>query len=183
VSNIKFSLLKTVTNNIVSLDHGHCWRLDFDPRTRTAKRTLAVHYARNLHLSHRLGHPRFLPKSRYPLSSSIHHFIRHLLPGTLVHWSITANLHSIALQGAETAVILGLGNSAYFVPSNVFITAQAPHYPVGFGTGLGLTAFALPVMLLLMFVFKKHSNNIDKKISALQPDEELEDQVDYKYVY
>jgi hypothetical protein len=66
---------------------------------------------------------------------------------------LTANLRGRALQGAGTAIILGFGNCANFVSSNVFITTQAPHYHVGFGTGLGLTAFALPVMGLLMFVF------------------------------
>lgn len=96
---------------------------------------------------------------------------------------LTANLRGRALQGAGTAIILGLGNCANFVASNVFITTQAPRYPVGFGTGLGITAFALPVMLFLMFVFERHNRNIDRKIVALRPGEELDDQVDYKYVY
>jgi len=69
------------------------------------------------------------------------------------------------------------------VASNVFITTQAPRYPVGFGTGLGLTAFALPVMALLMIVFARHNRNIDKKVAALPVGQELDDQVDYKYVY
>jgi cbb3-type cytochrome oxidase subunit 3 len=96
---------------------------------------------------------------------------------------LTANLRGRALQGAGTAVILGLGNCANLVSSNVFITTQAPHYPVGFGTGLGLTVFALPVMGLLMFVFSRHNKNIDKKAAALPIGQELDDQVDYKYVY
>lgn len=96
---------------------------------------------------------------------------------------LTANLRGRALQGAGTAIILGLGNCANFVASNVFITTQAPRYPVGFRTGLGITTFALPVMLLLMFVFSQHNKNIDRKIAALQPGQELDDQIDYKYIY
>ncbi|KAE9969976.1 hypothetical protein BLS_004856 [Venturia inaequalis] len=96
---------------------------------------------------------------------------------------LTANLRGRALQGAGTAIILGLGNCANFVASNVFITTQAPGYPVGFGTGLGITTFAFPVMLGLMFVFGRHNRSIDRKIAALRPGEELDNQVDFKYVY
>lgn len=96
---------------------------------------------------------------------------------------LTANLRGRALQGAGTAIILGFGNCANFVASNVFITTQAPRYPVGFRTGLAITVLALPVMLLLMMVFERHNQGIDRKIAALAPGEELDDQVDYKYVY
>jgi cyanate permease len=96
---------------------------------------------------------------------------------------LTANLRGRASQSFGTAVQLGLGNCANFVASNVFITTQSPRYPVGFGTGLGITAFSFPVMLFTMFVFIMHNRKIDRKMAALAPGEELDDQVDYKLVF
>jgi len=96
---------------------------------------------------------------------------------------LTANLRGKASQGVGAGIILGIGNCANFVSSNVFITTQAPRYPVGFGTGLGITILAIPVMLLLMFLFSCHNKKIDAKMAALKPGEELDNQVDFKYVY
>lgn len=96
---------------------------------------------------------------------------------------LTANLRGRAYQSFGTAILLGLGNCANFVSSNVFITTQAPHYPVGFGTGLGITTFAFPVMLLTIFLFIRHNKKIDEKRAALKEGEELDDQLDYKYVF
>lgn len=96
---------------------------------------------------------------------------------------LTANLRGRAYQSFGTAIQLGIGNCANFVASNVFITTQSPRYPVGFSTGLGITALSFPVMLLTIFLCVTHNKKIDRKRAALEPGEELDDQVDYKYVY
>ncbi|EXJ94470.1 hypothetical protein A1O1_02866 [Capronia coronata CBS 617.96] len=96
---------------------------------------------------------------------------------------LTANLRGRAYLSFGTAIQLGLGNCANFVSSNVFITTQAPHYPVGFGTGLGITCLSFPVMLLVIFLFIRHNKKIDRKLASLAPGEVLDDQIDYKYVY
>ncbi|KAH6652491.1 major facilitator superfamily domain-containing protein [Truncatella angustata] len=96
---------------------------------------------------------------------------------------LTANLRGRASQSFGTAIVLGIGNCANFISSNVFITTQLPRYPVGFGTGLGITALSLPVMLFTMAIFNYHNKRIDRKIAALQPGDVLDDQVDYKLVY
>jgi hypothetical protein len=93
---------------------------------------------------------------------------------------LTANLRGRVHQSFGTAIQLGLGNCANFVSSNVFITTQAPHYPVGFGTGLGITAFSFPVMLVVIFLFSRHNKKIAAREAA---GEVLDNQVDYKYVY
>lgn len=93
---------------------------------------------------------------------------------------LTANLRGRAYQSMGSAILLGLGNCANFVSSNVFITTQSPTYPVGFGTGLALTAIAFPIMLFLMFVFAKHNKDLEKKIAN---NEVLDDQIHYKYVF
>ncbi len=96
---------------------------------------------------------------------------------------LTANLRGKRYQSVGTAVLLGLGNCANFVSSNVFITKQAPHYPVGFGTGLGVTALALPIMAFVIIEFTRHNKKIEAKLAALAPGEQLDDQIDYKYVF
>jgi len=96
---------------------------------------------------------------------------------------LAANLRGRRYQSAGMAILLGLGNCANFVASNVFITRQAPHYPVGFGTGLGITLAAFPAMLLCMWLFMKNNKKVDQARAALQPGQELDDQVYYHYVY
>jgi hypothetical protein len=76
-----------------------------------------------------------------------------------------------------------IGNCANFVSSNIFITTQAPRYPVGFGVGLGITALSFPLMILVMFIVWTHNKKIDRKQAALGPGEQLDDQIDYKYVW
>jgi len=96
---------------------------------------------------------------------------------------MTANLRGRASIAFGTAIQFGFGNCANFVSSNVFITKQAPTYPAGFGTGVGITAFSFPLMLLAMFLFNKHNKKVDAKRAALAPGEELDDQVYFKYVF
>lgn len=121
--------------------------------------------------------------------TGVRYFAQFLISfGTFIQMPIyigilTANLRGRAANSIGTAILLGLGNCANFVSSNVFITTQAPKYPVGFGTGMGITAFAFPLMLILIFCFIKHNKKIDAKRAALAPGEELDDQVDYKYVF
>lgn len=50
---------------------------------------------------------------------------------------------------------------------------------MGFGVGLGITVFSFPLMLLMIFITLRHNKKIDARKAA---GEELDDQVDYKYV-
>ncbi|KAL3422835.1 transporter-like protein [Phlyctema vagabunda] len=95
---------------------------------------------------------------------------------------LTANLRGRAFQSFGTALQFGLGNCANFVSSNVFISKQAPRYPVGFGTGLGITVASFPLMLVTMTIFYLHNKKVRGKSAALAPGEELDDQTDYIYV-
>jgi hypothetical protein len=92
---------------------------------------------------------------------------------------LTANLRGRASRSFGTAIQLGLGNCANFVSWNIFITKQAPKYPVGFGTGLAITAFSFPVMLLVMVLFIMHNKKIEAKKAALGSDVELDEHEDY----
>ncbi|RDW91723.1 hypothetical protein BP5796_02888 [Coleophoma crateriformis] len=121
--------------------------------------------------------------------ASVRYFAQFLISfGTFVQMPLyigwlTANLRGQASQSFGTAIQLGIGNCANFVSSNIFITTQAPKYPVGFGVGLGLTSFSFFVTFVLLLTIYIHNNKIDAKKAALAPGEELDDQVDYKYVF
>jgi cbb3-type cytochrome oxidase subunit 3 len=93
---------------------------------------------------------------------------------------LTAILRGQAHQSLGTALQLGLGNCANFISSNIFISKQAPKYPVGFGTGLGIIVLRFPLVLVVMVLFWKHNRGIENRIAE---GEILDDQVDYKYVF
>lgn len=72
----------------------------------------------------------------------------------MVGWTID-NVSGSLKQGVATAVVIGLGNLANLVSSNVFITDQAPTYRTGFGTGLAsscLAGVAATVLLVGMWI-------------------------------
>jgi hypothetical protein len=120
--------------------------------------------------------------------ASVRYFVQFLISfGTFVQMPLymnllASNLRGRAYQSFGMVLQFGLGNCANFVSSNVFIAKQAPRYPVGFGTGLGITCLAFPLMLFTMAIFMRHNKKIDGKRAALAPGEELDDQIDYYYV-
>lgn len=120
--------------------------------------------------------------------ASVRYFAQFLISfGTFVQMPLyigwlTANLRGRASQSFGTAIQLGIGNCANFVSSNIFIATQAPKYQVGFGVGLGLTSFSFFITFVLMLTIYIHNKKIDTRTAALAPGEELDDQVDYKYV-
>jgi MFS family permease len=72
-------------------------------------------------------------------------------PVTIV-W-LNNNVSGHYKRGVAMAMQIGLGNSGGIVASNIFITDQAPYYPVGFGVSLGLVwvcGVAAVGMLLLL---------------------------------
>ncbi|KAF2644101.1 MFS general substrate transporter [Massarina eburnea CBS 473.64] len=96
-----------------------------------------------------------------------------------VSW-MTTNLRGRASIGVGTAIIMGLGNCANFVASNVFKKTEAPFYPTGFGTGLGLT-IAGAVFCLMHFGFLwLHNRRLEKKRGVHGG---VDDQVSYRYLY
>lgn len=108
--------------------------------------------------------------------------------GTFVQFPLTVswlqgNLRGRAYLAMGTAMALGLGNCANFIASNVFIADQSPKYPVGFGTGLGVTAAGMFLVLLTALTCKIHNKRLATKRSNNPNDASLwDDQVNYMYV-
>lgn len=93
---------------------------------------------------------------------------------------MTNNLRGRASIGVGTAIILGLGNCANFVASNVFIKKEAPFYPTGFRTGLGLTIAGGVICLIFVGILWLHNTKLDKKRREHGGED---NQKEYRYQY
>jgi hypothetical protein len=119
-------------------------------------------------------------------SSPVRYFAQFIISaGTFVAMPmyvglLTANIRGQAYKGVATAIILGVGNCANFISSNIFIKTQAPRYPSAFRTGVAITALCFPILAGTLFLFTRHNKKIEKKIAAGKV---LDDQREYKYVY
>lgn len=81
-------------------------------------------------------------------------------------------------QAVATAVQLGLGNGANFLSANVFIAKQAPKYPTGFATGLGVTVAGLVLCVGTILVLAI----LNRGRAGKRDSEGEEDGKDYRYV-
>jgi hypothetical protein len=105
--------------------------------------------------------------------------------GTFIQMAIatswmTNNLRGRASTAAGTAMILGLGNCANFVAANVFIKDEAPYYPKGFSTGLGLTIAGAAACFIYLGLLRWHNQKMDRKRREYGG---TDDQIEYKYQY
>ncbi|KAF2710158.1 MFS general substrate transporter [Pleomassaria siparia CBS 279.74] len=94
---------------------------------------------------------------------------------------MTNNLRGRASIAVGTAMILGLGNCANFIASNVFFTTERPYYPTGFRTGLGITMAGAIICITYVGVLVVHNKKLDKKRREGKASED--DQVEYRYQY
>ncbi|KAL5342102.1 major facilitator superfamily domain-containing protein [Aspergillus crustosus] len=89
---------------------------------------------------------------------------------------LLANLRGKASLSLGSGLQFGLGNCANFVASNVFITKQQPTYPVGFATGLAITAAAFPIMVGVVVWFLGHNRRLVRNAGS------VDERWAYKYV-
>ncbi|KIV88517.1 hypothetical protein PV10_08195 [Exophiala mesophila] len=64
--------------------------------------------------------------------------------------------------GVSSAVQVGLGNTGGIIASNMFVTSQAPEYPLGFGLGLGLVWFCVISSVAFLFWIKRENRLRDQ---------------------
>lgn len=84
------------------------------------------------------------------------------------------------------ALLISLGNWGGICGSNIFIAAQAPKYPTGFGVGLGICCAAIITAFILRKVY--HHENVkrdafmqgktDEEVKAQYTEQELLDMGD-----
>jgi hypothetical protein len=58
--------------------------------------------------------------------------------------------------------------------TNTYLGNQAPHYPLGFGLGMGVTAMSIVVAITLVFLLKRENKKLDEQMETyghlLNPD-------------
>lgn len=108
--------------------------------------------------------------------------------GTFLQMTLTTswlanNLRGRASLAMGTAIILGIGNCANFVSSNVFIKHEAPYYPTAFRTGLGITVAGAVLCLVYVSLLRRHNRKLDEKRSERSDGDTLGDREGYRYQY
>ncbi|KAF5558561.1 nicotinamide mononucleotide permease [Fusarium mexicanum] len=67
--------------------------------------------------------------------------------------------------GVASAMQIGFGNIGGIIASNIFVTTQAPTYPLGFGLGLGLVWLCGLSSLVFLFYIRRE-NKLRDEVSA-----------------
>lgn len=88
------------------------------------------------------------------------------------------NLRGRASVAAGTAIVLGFGNCANFVATNVFISSEAPYYPTAFRTGLAITLAGGGFCLTYAGLLWRHNRKLARK--RIQDGGE-DDQKEFRY--
>jgi MFS family permease len=88
--------------------------------------------------------------------------------GTFIQMTMTTawlanNLRGRSSLAVGTAVILGIGNCANFVSSNVFIKKETPYYPTAFRTGLAITLLGAVICMVYVGLLWWHNQKLAKK--------------------
>lgn len=74
------------------------------------------------------------------------------------------------------ALLISIGNFGGIAGSNIYIASQAPKYPTGFGTGLGMSVAAIIMAFVLRKAFAREN---EKRRRML--DEEGEEAIRARY--
>lgn len=88
------------------------------------------------------------------------------------------NLRGRASVAVGTAIVLGFGNCANFVATNVFIKAEAPYYPTAFRAGLAITVAGGGFCLTYAALLWRHNSKLSRR-RAIEGGED--DQKHYMY--
>ncbi|UZP45198.1 hypothetical protein NXS19_013010 [Fusarium pseudograminearum] len=64
--------------------------------------------------------------------------------------------------GVASAMQVGIGNVGGIIASNMFVTSQAPTYPLGFGLGLGLVWLCVLSSLIFLFYIQRENRLRDE---------------------
>lgn len=127
-----------------------------------------------------------LYSEKYNISAAVRYFSLFCMSaGTFIQMTMTTswmtnNVRGRASISVGTAIILGIGNCANFVASNVFIKKQAPFYPTAFRTGLGLTIAGAVFCVVYVAILWWHNKKLDKKRQEFGGED---NQVEFRYQY
>ncbi|KAI1802408.1 MFS general substrate transporter [Daldinia bambusicola] len=101
----------------------------------------------------------------------------------LMGW-LSANLRGRKYLAVGMAWIVGFGNCANFISSNVFITTENPRYPTGVATGLTFTILGFMLTWAVFILLVRGNKKRDRVRAGLNDDErEHYDELHFKFVY
>ena len=103
-----------------------------------------------------------------------------IMMSTLVVW-LCVNLGKGVRRSVAMGLLTGFGNCGALVSSNVFITNQAPKYPVGFGVGLAfgvLAGFAATAYYVYVRVENRRRDRLQSSRGRVYTREEMEQMQD-----
>ena len=108
----------------------------------------------------------------YPAAPGVRYFATYLMAGggfpqfPLLGGCLASNLRGRGYIAVGMALQAGLGNSANFVASNVFITKEAPKYPTGFTAGTAIMAIGIVSSAFTWYVFAMHNKRLEQRRNA-----------------
>lgn len=115
----------------------------------------------------------------FPASAAIRYFGIYLMAGggfpqfPLLGGGLASNLRGRSYLAVGMAIQAGLGNSANFVASNVFISTQAPRYHTGFNAGIAILSIGVIVSIGTIVVFTMHNKNLaQERLRGEVPEED-----------
>lgn len=129
---------------------------------------------------------------RYPSIPGASYFFLFLVasglysPFICIVCLIGNNLAPSSKRAVGMALLISVGNLGGIAGSNIFLAAQKPRYPTGFGTALGVCVCAIIMAYVLRIAFKKENEKKDRlmaektdaEIRAMYTDQQLLDMGD-----
>lgn len=101
---------------------------------------------------------------------------------TFMAW-LSGNLRGRKYLAVGMAWMVGFGNCANFVSSNVFIKAQAPRYRTGFINGLCWTCVGFLLTTLVTLLCRWENAKRDRRLAGMTDEErERDEEVNMKYL-
>ncbi|KAI5861687.1 MFS general substrate transporter [Durotheca rogersii] len=101
----------------------------------------------------------------------------------LMGW-LSANLRGHKYLAVGMGWMVGFGNCANFISSNIFILAERPRYPTGFHTGLAFTIAGFVLTSVAFVLFYIFNQRREKARSQMTDDErKSHDDLYFKFVY
>jgi MFS family permease len=111
-----------------------------------------------------IPHPRF-PGLAYgflfPLAAGLY------CPFICLVCLIGNNLAPSSKRAVGMALLISIGNLGGIAGSNVYLAAQEPKYPTGFGTGLGICCAAVCMAYVLRVAFRKENEKRDRLLAEV----------------
>lgn len=115
-----------------------------------------------------IGFIGMLVTRRYPHIPGVSYFFLFLVASGLytplicIVCLIGNNLAPSSKRAVGMATLVSFGNLGGIAGSNIFIAAEAPRYPIGFGTGLGICVCAVGMAYMLRVAYRKENAKKDK---------------------